>query len=164
MPVRPTAEKIIPFPESRGQPENRGILSCRYRPALSDGSIDPGRPFSQGHQAMYDTNSRKTGTVVLRNPSYAVRLAGIGIQRAPKNHQIALIGGTISGWIGVYYSGHGKTGVFPRSSGSVIPDGPSLNRKNPRFNPPIGVCSRRALTEISGRGVSDNQGGQLRRA
>ncbi len=28
---------------------------------------------------------------------------------------------------------NGKTAVFPRSSGSVIPDGPSRNGKNPCF-------------------------------
>ena len=30
---------------------------------------------------------------------------------------------------------NGKTAVFPRSSGSVITDGPSLNGKNPCFWP-----------------------------
>ena len=89
-------------------------------PALSDGSMDLGLPFSQGQQAMYDTNSQKTGTVILRNPRYAVSLAGIDVQRAPKNHQIALIGGTISGGIGLYYSGREKTPVLTLRSEFVL--------------------------------------------
>ena len=32
----------------------------------------------------------------------------------------------------------GKTAVFPRSSGSVTPDGPSLNGKNPCYDPRSG--------------------------
>jgi hypothetical protein len=42
----------------------------------------------------------------------------------------------------------GKTGVFPGSSGSVTPDGPSLNGKNPCFTHPIGICHWREPTGI----------------
>ena len=83
-----------------------------FRTGLSDGSRDPGRMVSQGPGTVFDTNSSKTGTIVLRNPRYAVRLAGIGTRRAPKKPLLAPFGATISGRIGLYYAGHGKTPLF----------------------------------------------------
>ena len=81
------------------QPENQGVLSSGRDPQLTDGSRDPGLPFYQGPKPVFDTNSQKTGTIVLRKPLYAVRSAGIGIQRAPKKPLLAPFGATISGWI-----------------------------------------------------------------
>jgi len=67
---------------------------------------------SQGPGTVFDTNSPKTGTIVLQSPLYAVRLAGIDIRRAPKKPLLAPFGATISGRIGLYYAGHGKTPVL----------------------------------------------------
>jgi hypothetical protein len=58
--------------------------------------MDPDLPFSQGWQPVFGTNSRKTGTIVLRNLQYAVRSPRFGMKLPPKNHQIAPIGGTIA--------------------------------------------------------------------
>jgi len=43
--------------------EIQGAEVC-FMPALSDGNIDPGLPFSQGRQPVFRTNSRKSGTIV----------------------------------------------------------------------------------------------------
>ena len=74
--------------------------------------MDPGIPFYQGPKPVFDTNSQKTDTIVLRKPLYAVRSAGIGIQRAQKKPLLAPFGGTIAGWIDLQYLKTERTPVL----------------------------------------------------
>jgi hypothetical protein len=67
---------------------------------------------SQGPGTVFDTNSPKTGTIVLQSPLYVVRLAGIGIRRAPKKPLLAPFGATISGRIGLDYPEMERTPVL----------------------------------------------------
>jgi len=74
--------------------------------------MDPGLPFYQGSKPVFDTNSQKTSTIVLRKPLYAVILAGFGMKWPRKNHQIALIGGRIASQIDLQYLKTERTPVL----------------------------------------------------
>ena len=84
--------------------------------------MDPGLPFYQGPKPVFDTNLQKTDTIVLRKPLYAARLAGIGIQWAPKKPLLAPFGATISGRNDPQYVKTGKTPVFTMPGSRVWED------------------------------------------
>jgi len=82
------------------------------RSGLSDGSMDPEHRVSQGADTVTDTISVKTDTILFRSPRYGLRSAGIGMYRARKKQHLALFQATISGRIGLYYSGMKRTPLF----------------------------------------------------
>ncbi len=71
--------------------------------------------------ARYGTNSRECSTIYFEAFQNDLSLAGIGIQRARKYHQIALIGAKIPGRDGVQDVGTRKNPCFSWKFGSARP-------------------------------------------